>query len=144
VLIEESITIEASIAKVWETFSDVTCWKDWNSVLEDETTGEPSGLEPGKSYRWCLRPFSVPVHFEPVIDEILPREKIVWQASKLGIHARHEFLFTARGDHTVVTSREVFRGITPALTKNLFLESQVRNLTTTLLRELKQEVERIR
>jgi ligand-binding SRPBCC domain-containing protein len=107
-LISESILINAPLKQVWDTFTDLTCWQDWSTVFSD-VSSETDRLTEGTSFKFCIRPFSFPMHIEPVVEEIVPGQKIVWTGTKHGITARHEFLFEEKNGKTLLTSREVFR-----------------------------------
>jgi ligand-binding SRPBCC domain-containing protein len=55
-VIKETITINSSLEKVWDTFTDLACWVNWNTVLKDVRTKGRS-LTDGKSLKCTLRPF---------------------------------------------------------------------------------------
>jgi len=140
-VIEESILINADLRKIWKTFTDLTCWADWNTVAigAESVSGR---LEEGERFTFCLRPFSVQILIEPKIEEVVPREKVVWTGTKFGIFSRHEFLFQQVANGVLVTSRETFRGL-PLLFGGLtFPEDTVRELTTDMLNDLKKAAEK--
>ena len=139
-LIEEAVLIRANIETVWKTFTDLACWKDWNSTACDaaSTSGR---IEEGERIRFCLRPFAVPVHLDPVVDEVVPHERVVWSGSKFGISSRHEFLFQRASNGILVTSREEFRGLPLLLGGRRFTGSLARDLVRSMLRELQAACE---
>jgi uncharacterized protein YndB with AHSA1/START domain len=109
-MIEEAVLIKADREQVWKTFTDLEDWKDWNTTACD--AGSSSGrIEKGEHIRFCLRPFGIPVDLEPVIDEVVEYERVVWSASKFGIASRHEFLFQETANGILVTSRERVLGV---------------------------------
>jgi uncharacterized protein YndB with AHSA1/START domain len=55
-IIEESIFINAPIDKVWQTFTDLTCWRQWNSVLNVTTE---QAYKKRKDVQLCDPGFSV-------------------------------------------------------------------------------------
>lgn len=140
-LIEEAVLINADRKRIWETFTDLTCWADWNSVARNAASGS-GGIEQDGTITFCLRPFSVPLMIEPRIDMLVPGEKVVWSASKFGIVARHEFLFQQAANGVLVTSRESFRGLPLLFGGVAFPERTVRQLTQTMLQDLKRAAER--
>ena len=91
-IIREDIFINSTKEKVWSTFTDLTCWVNWNTVLKDVYSKEKS-LTRGESLKCTLRPFFFTVKVELRIEEVAPYERIVWVAIKKGLKARHEFLF---------------------------------------------------
>ena len=107
-IIEHSITIKAEIETVWNIFTDLTCWQDWNRVI-DNISSDHDRLTEGKQFRFCVRPFNLPVYIEPVVNEIIPRQKVVWSGKKHGIRAHHEFIFSCQENAVLLTSREEFR-----------------------------------
>lgn len=141
VRIEEHISVAAPLDRVWETFIDLTCWQDWNSVLTNvEATGEACLLAAG-SFRCCIRPYAVPVFFEARVEEVLPRRKVLWTAKRFGLRGRHEFLFDPEGDGVLVVSREVLTGFPVVLGGLFFPVGRFKRITSTFLRELKEGAE---
>ena len=139
-VIEESVSINASVEKVWQTFTDLTCWANWNSVLKDVATGH-SSFQRGDTFTCSIRPFVFPVKFESLIEEVVPYERVVWSGSKYGIFARHVFIFRKTGDLVQVLSTETFKGITIENLKFIFPGWRIRELTQSLLRDLKKASE---
>ena len=107
-IIIESILIDAPVKKVWNIFTDLTCWKDWSTVISN-VSYEADRLTEGKSFKFCIRPFSFPVHIEPVVEKIVPGQSILWSGAKHGIAASHEFTFAEQKGKTLLTSREIFK-----------------------------------
>lgn len=139
-VIEETVVIQAGIEKVWETFVDLSCWKDWNTVLEDVRPSAGKIVE-GGHLRCCMRPFAFPLRFDPVVSEVVRRERVVWFGKKYGISASHEFIFKENNGDTTVTSREIFLGL-PVIINGMFFPSRrVRELTALMLRDLKKAAE---
>ena len=140
-VIEESVYINAPLDRVWKSFTDLACWQDWNSVMKNVSSDSQS-IEKGDAFRFCLRPFIFPVNLEPFIEEVIPNKLVVWTGSKFGIFARHEFIFEGSGDGATVRSRESFKGITIDRMSLIFPEKIIRELTRTLLLDLKKTAEK--
>jgi hypothetical protein len=140
-VIEESVHIDAPLERVWKTFTDLTCWQDWNSVMKDVSSGSQS-IEKGEAFRFCLRPFFFHVNIEPFIEEVIPNKLVVWAGSKFGIFARHEFFFEGAGEGTTVKSMESFKGMTVDTMPLIFPEKVIREMTRTLLMDLKKAAEK--
>jgi hypothetical protein len=140
-VIEESVLINADINKIWKTFTDLTCWADWNSIATDVASGS-GRLEAGERFTFCLRPFDLPIKIEPKIEEVVPREKVVWTGSRFGIFSRHEFLFQQAANGVLVTSREAFRGLPLHLGGKGITEKVSRDLVVLMLQQLKKACER--
>ena len=139
--IEHSVTIHADIRTVWDIFTDLTCWREWSTVLGDSSS-EYERLTKGKHFTFCIRPFAFPVHVEPVVEEVVPGERIIWSGNKFGIHARHEFIFSELDDRVQVLSREIFSART--IKKLLFHipKKKLHELSIKMLNELKEAAER--
>ena len=73
--IEHTIEINAPIETVWSIFTDLTCWEDWTSVMED-VSGEHDNLKEGKRFKFCIRPFLFPINIQPVVEEPIPHRKV--------------------------------------------------------------------
>ena len=139
-VIEESILIRADITVVWKTLTDLACWKDWNQGLR-EASGETDHLAAGEKFTFCIRPFLFPVRLKPVVEEVVPNERLVWKGWKFGIFSRHEFLLRRTAEGVSVTSRETLWG-PPLIFGNLsFPLWRVRELTVKMLNDLKNSVE---
>jgi len=139
-LIIESILINAPLKQVWDTFTDLTCWQDWSTVFSN-VSSEAERLTEGKSFKFCIRPFSFPVHIEPVVKELVAGQRIVWTGTRHGITARHEFVFEEKNGKTLLTSREIFK---LNRFKRLFFhipQKRLHKLSVLMLNDLKYAVE---
>jgi len=135
-LIRESILINAPLKQVWDTFTDLTCWRDWSNVFSD-ISFESARLTEGTSFKFCIRPFSFPIHIEPIVEELVAEQKIVWRGTIHGITARHEFLFEEINGKTLLTSSEVFK---LSWIKRIFFRvpaKRLHNLSLLMLQDLK-------
>ena len=139
-VIEESIDIEAPLDKVWKTFTDLTCWQDWNTIMK-YISSDGKSIEKGANLKFCIRPFMVPIYIEPFIVEVVIGKLIVWSSSKFGIFAKHEFIFEESEKKTIVKSKESFKGITVDRFPSLFPEKVIRSLTRSFLKDLKKFAE---
>lgn len=139
-VIEEAVLINADLANIWKTFTDLACWAGWNTVATDAASGS-GRLEEGDTFTFCLRPFSVPITIEPKIEKVVPREKVVWSGGRFGIISRHEFLFQQAGSGVLVTSREHFSGFPLLLGGKPITEKISRDLVVLMLQQLKKACE---
>ena len=141
VCIEDEVEIGAPLEKVWASFTDLTCWADWNTVLTKVQPHSGSCIDAGGHFACCVTPFGVPVFFETRIDEISPMERIVWTGSKYMIRGRHEFLFTENDGKVRLFSREVLTGLPVAFGGIFFPLWRFRTLTREFLEDLKKYAE---
>lgn len=142
-MIEESVTINASIEKVWKMFTDLSCWRGWNTVLTVVSTAEKGPIAQGKSFTCLMRPLAFAVVLEPLTMEVLAGRKIVLSGEKFGIRAIHEFLFDGNEAKTVLTSRETFTGTPLAMPGWTFLQRRLKQLTCVMLSDLKNAAEKM-
>jgi hypothetical protein len=141
-IIEESIFIHATMERVWKTFTDLTCWKDWNKVLKNVSPEKTMVLSEGGEVKFCIYPFKFPVYFEPEIEEVIPHKRVVWTSGRYGVSARHEFFFKQVEQGVLVISRESFKGISVKTLKFLFPKSRLRDLTVVFLKDMKRGAEK--
>lgn len=135
-VIEESILIHAKMDKVWETFTNLTCWKEWNTIMEDVCTKEKC-LSCGSEISCCFRPLVFLVKATIRIEEVKPYEHIVWSARKKGFSARNIFTFQNNKKGIIVTSRETFSGFIVMFFSFLLPKKRMRTLIQTFLKDLK-------
>jgi hypothetical protein len=139
-IIKESITINSTIEKVWETFTDLACWINWNTVIKDVQSKERL-LMNGRSLKCTFRPFLFPIQVKIKIEDIAPYEHIIWIAKKKGLAARHEFIFQNSENGIQVISRETFTGLFVTGAGFLLPVRRMRTLTKLFLKDLKKAVE---
>lgn len=135
-IIDESVTINAPLARVWNMFRDLTCWADWNTILSKVSSAEAL-LTEGGNFSCCIRPYLFPIYFQPQVIEIVPMKKIVWTGRKYFITSLHEFLFEEGPEGVLIRSRETFRGLPILLGGFLFPRQRLTKLTISFLYDLK-------
>jgi hypothetical protein len=139
-IIKESVHINTSIKKVWNTFADLTRWMHWNTVIRDVNSDEKH-LTRGKDIQCCFRPFLFPIKVRIRIEEIRPYDRIVWSARKKGLFALHEFFFEGSEKGVLVTSKETFTGLLVSTAGFLLPLQRMKSLTKTFLKDLKKASE---
>ena len=141
-IIKESIDINASLKRVWETFTDLTEWKSWNSVMKG-IRSQGKYLTDVKDIECRFQPFFFvfPISVRIKIEEIVPYERVVWSAQKKGLFAFHEFFFHATEQGILVTSKETFTGMLAGASGFLLPVGRMRSLTRTFLGDLKKAAE---
>ena len=139
-VIRESILIHAPLEKVWDTFTDLTCWKSWSTVLTN-VSSDVERITEGKSFKFCIRPFVLPLNLRPSVELVVPGKRIVWSGRKHGISARHEFIFESHNGTVNLTSKETFSSSLIKPFMFLFPKKRIRELSTLMLKELKEAAE---
>lgn len=141
-IVEETILINADLDKVWDTFTDLTCWKNWNSVIRD-VNSESKCLSAGCRLSCNFRPFFFPINVRIDIKEVKHRESISWHVKKIGLFAEHLFDFQETKKGILVTSRETFYGFFVRKTRFLIPKQKIQNLTKAFLNDLKTAAEQL-
>jgi hypothetical protein len=139
--IEESVIIRSTAKKVWETFTDLSCWTEWNSVMGNVSSAERC-LTEGKDIKCSFRPFFFPIRATVRIEELTPVRHIAWSARKKGLFAFHEFFLEELEHGLRVTSRERLTGILACAWGLLLPVRRMRSLTRIFLRDLKTAAEK--
>jgi hypothetical protein len=140
-IIREFLKIHAPVEKVWNTFTDLTRWNDWNTVMSDIVCDDRR-LVNGKDIRCYFRPFLFPIEVSIKIHEVVPFHRVVWSAQKKGLFAFHEFFFEEKEKGTIVTSKETFSGVLSSAGGFLLPVKKMRDLTKTFLKDLKKASEK--
>jgi hypothetical protein len=140
-IIREEIEIYAPLPLVWQVFSCLEDWEEWNPVCRSCQYVEGKEMSEGACVSFVVRPFSVPIRISPRVAKCVPAQEIVWEGERLGIHAVHAFTFREEKDKVVLRSEEKFNGPFVGLGRLISLYSQLRQLTRKLLLSVKREAE---
>jgi hypothetical protein len=140
-IVEASVEIAASAARLWETFADLSSWPRWNTVLRGVTYQGDGRLALGTTFRCTIQPFGLPISFEAVVTEARPPTHLVWETHKAGLTARHSFVCEEVDRRVRLISREQFRGPALRAAGPFFPAWRIRALTVALLRDLKAATE---
>lgn len=141
-IVEESIFINADIDKVWDTFTDLACWKNWNSVIKD-VDSQSTCLKEGCYIVCNFQPFFFPINVRIEIKEVKYKKSISWVVRKMGLFAEHLFDFQKKENGVIVISREKFDGFAIRKAEFLVPKQKIHNLTKIFLNELKMVAEQL-
>lgn len=136
-IVEESIVIHAAPERVWNTFTDISRWKDWNTVLTDITPHGADTMTKGRRISLLIYFFGLPLGVGLEVEEVMPGSRVIWSGEIFGISSRHEFIFEKCGGGVVVISRETFKALGLRMPGSLLPDSKIRELTLDLLKDLK-------
>lgn len=140
-IIEEQITIQAPLSRVWQVFADLAAWGRWNSVCQDCCLVEGTEMAAGSCFSFKLRPYYLPIEIKPKITTCEAGREVVWEGRRLGVHAVHRFVFAERDEGVVLTSIEKFGGPLLVLSRLLGIPRKLHQLSRQLLQEIKQAAE---
>jgi uncharacterized protein YndB with AHSA1/START domain len=139
--IKESIVIHSSVQKVWQTFTDIAGWSDWNTVMRDVRAKEKN-LSEGSDLKCNFCPFLFPMEMLIRIEKVIPCERIVWSVKKSGLSARHDFIFLRDKRGILVVSEETFTGFITKVLGVRVAVKRIQGLTKHFLQDLKKASER--
>ena len=140
-LIREEIEISAPISIVWDVFSALEKWDDWNTACQSCHLTEGEEMAEGACFSFVVRPFTLPIKVKPRITECQPGQKVVWEGERLGVHAVHAWTFRETNGRVTLISHEEFSGPLILLARLMLLPQRLHSLTRELLACIKQEAE---
>lgn len=140
-IIRETIDIHAPLEHVWHVFSRIEEWGNWNAVCRECGYVIGNELARGTCFSFVLRPYHLPLKVIPKVVKCDPGKEVVWEGSRLGIHAHHRFVFEQKSDFVVLTSIETFQGPLLWLCKRLGIPSRLHRLSRQLMAAIKQQAE---
>ncbi|MDH3557925.1 MAG: SRPBCC family protein [Deltaproteobacteria bacterium] len=140
-VIREEIEIAAPLSIVWNIFSRLKEWDDWNTACQSCHLIEGEEMAAGACFSFVVRPFTLPIKVKPRITECEPGQKVVWEGERLGIHAVHTWTFREIDSRVTLISHEEFSGLLIWLARLILVPQRLHSLTRQLLASVKQEVE---
>ncbi len=139
-VMESSVTIDASQEQVWEVLTGTGDWPRWCDVCV-EVSRAPATWAVGESFSFRLRMAGVAVPFTVAVTEMERPSGLAWESTKFSVTATRTFTLTSADGGTVLTDRKRFRS--PVLPVLLFYPRWlVRGMTESWLADLKREAER--
>jgi uncharacterized membrane protein len=141
ITIKEKIEIQAPIEEVWQVFSMMEEWKNWNMVCQECCYISGDSLAEGTCFSFVIRPYYLPLKVTPRVIECTPGKYVAWEGSRLGIHARHEFVFEPKKDAILLTSIEIFHGPMLWLCRWLNIPGRLHRLSRQMMSAIKQQTE---
>ena len=127
--------INASIAQVWETLTDINNWPAWQPDVSSARLEGP--LNRGVIFRWK----AMGLNITSTIQELSENKKIGWTGHSIGMQAIHIWTFEVLDGGAHVTTQESLDGWFPRLLK-LFDRDFLDKSLSASLQVLKREVER--
>ena len=136
--ISTSITINASIERVWEEFYTFSEYPNWNPFIK-AITGTIALNQPFRAEIGTMK-------FSPVLKVLKPQEEFTWLGKLLFkrlFDGQHTFLFAANGDGTTtMIQKEAFSGILVGMMKKK-LDSEIIDGFKSMNSALKLRCERL-
>lgn len=102
--VEVTIVVPAERGRVWDRWSDLSAWPDWNPHCIAASLDGP--LAPGANIEFQLRhPRGTPFYTRPVVTEVQEGSRTVWEARSIGLRAPVELVLEDEYDGTRATVR---------------------------------------
>ena len=83
-IIEEHITIQAPLSRVWQVFANLAAWGQWNSVCQDCCLVQGTEMAAGTCFSFKLRPYYLPIKIPLQITKCDQGREVVWEGRKVG------------------------------------------------------------
>lgn len=132
---KQSIVINASLEKCFETLTNIKNWPEWNQEIKIKEFEE---FDVGSKFSWKIHGFSI----HSVIQQIERPYQVTWTGKALWIKAIHNWRFEkVEKNQTIVISEESMQGfLLPLFYTHQKLHSDLLNW----LSRLKIQVESIK
>jgi hypothetical protein len=140
-VIEADIRIEAPLPVVWQVFSRLDDWKDWNTACSSCRFTAGDELADGACFTFVVRPIVFPVRVQPRVVSCEPGREVVWEGRRFGIRAVHTWRFEEKEGGVVLESREVFKGPLLLLGRLVGVPGRLHRLTVRMLEQIRQASE---
>jgi hypothetical protein len=140
-IIAEKVVIDAPLSRVWQVFTTLSAWEQWNSICQDCCLISGEALAAGTCFTFRLRPYYLPIKIELHVTRCDPGREIVWEGERLGIKGVHRFEFKEEDGQALITSIEHFSGPLFLLSRLLLVPQRLHRLSRQLLQEVKKAAE---
>ncbi|MEX1013952.1 MAG: SRPBCC family protein [Candidatus Paceibacterota bacterium] len=131
----KTITINASIEKVWEVMTGIDKWATWQTdITNPNLNGE---LKPETTFDWKSRGAKI----QSTLHTVEPFNQFGWTGKSFGMFAIHNWTLSEKDGKTTVTVDESMEGFVAKLFKKSFNRSLEKGMQTWL-DLLKQECEK--
>lgn len=140
-IIHETVHIRAPMEIVWDVFSRVENWSEWNPVCRQCRFEAGDRLAAGTCLSFELKPLFFPIRIAPEVKDCEKGSLVTWAGAKWGVHARHSFRFEPLGDQVRIDSIEKFFGPMLFAAKLVGIPGRLHKLTRHLLAAIKTTAE---
>lgn len=130
VITRDEIRIQAPPERVWELFTNITAWPEWQPEITSARLDEP--LAVNTTFHWSAAGMDI----ASTVAELIPGQRIVWSGLFKGIMAVHVWTFTAVEGGTLVQTAESWDGAS--------VRPQAKTLQTVLDRSLRVWLEALK
>ncbi|MDD1721594.1 MAG: SRPBCC family protein [Euryarchaeota archaeon] len=143
--VSSSVAISATVYLVWDVFTDIYRWREWNPFVIGVTSISGGNIwAPGGAFVVKYKTDFTPIQAttRSFVQEVLPGRRIVVAGEVLGSQGTMTYDFTPFGPKTIVSATEVFAE-TESEYRNATISAITQKLLSLLLGGLKGYVEHI-
>ncbi len=143
--VSSSVAINATMQLVWDIFTDIYRWQEWNPfVMQVTTIAGGSIWAPGGAFVVTYKTDFTPIQAttRSLVQEVIPGRRIVLTGDVLGSQGTMTYDFAPFGAKTLVSVTEVFAE-TESDYRNATIGATTKRLLSVLLAGLKDYVEQI-
>jgi hypothetical protein len=137
--------VSATIQLVWEVFTDIHRWSEWNPLILGVTSISGGSIwAPGGAFVVQYRTEFTPIKAttRSFVQQVMPGRKIVLSGEVLGSTGTISYEFSPFGPKTIVSASEVFAE-TNSDYRDYFISSSTERLLRVQLSGLRDYVEGI-
>ena len=140
-IIQAEVAIRAPLPVVWQVFSHLEEWKEWNTACNSCRFTAGDELTEGACFTFVVKPIIFPVRVEPRVVSCEPGREVVWEGERLGIRAVHTWRFEEHPEGVVLKSVETFKGPLLALGRLVGVPGRLHRLTVQMLDQIRLQAE---
>jgi len=100
VITHDEIVINSSLRKVWNLFTDISRWSEWNKDIASSSVQSP--LDIGTVFNWSTAGMNI----SSTIGEFIPLQRIAWSGLVQGIMGIHVWSFNTIEHGVLVKTHE--------------------------------------
>ena len=136
------VYVERPPAAVWALLSDVRRWAEWSPLCRDCRVAPAGPLAAGAVLNMRLRFRFLTLPARATLSCVQPNREIGWEATWLGIKARHRYSVRPDGRGSAVYNEELFEGLGPLARGLVHAWFRATNLSLESLAGIKRVAER--
>ena len=140
-VIRKEIQINAPLSVVWNVFSRMEQWREWNDVCRNCCYVDGDEMAVDACFSFEIAPLYIPMKVQPRILRCDPGKEVVWAGGRLGVRAEHTFRFWEEGGGVRVLSEETFQGPLLAVGRLLRVPQRLHRLTEAFMEAIKRRAE---
>ncbi len=110
IVVREAALIQAPVDRVWDVFSRLDGWSQWDPGLSGLHFVRGAPWKRGSVAEFHVQRLGGRSLVRAEIIESDPPRKILWLGNRCGIYGQHSFVFEPEGEGTRATTAVVFSG----------------------------------